>query len=87
MTRSGWAGVELKAAVEDWQMKRNVPEPRLTTGFLEGTHPVVDVYELKVSRHLINMSLQKNCAWSMDFAQYVSHVSTFLVMNVAFIAA
>ena len=43
------AGVELKAAVEEWQRKRNVPEPRLTTGFLEGTHPVVDVYELKVS--------------------------------------
>ncbi len=44
-----WTGMELKDAVEEWQMKRNVPEPRLTTGFLEGTHPVVDCYELKVS--------------------------------------
>ena len=48
MDRVAAAGIELKDAVEEWQMKRHVPEPRLTTGFLEGTHPVVDIYELKV---------------------------------------
>ena len=42
-------GEELRAAVEDWQTKREVPEPRLTTGFLDGIVPIVDSYELKVS--------------------------------------
>ena len=41
-------GEELRAAVEEWQDKRNVPEPRLTTGFLDGIQPIVDSYELKV---------------------------------------
>ncbi|PSC74445.1 MAP kinase phosphatase with leucine-rich repeats 3 [Micractinium conductrix] len=44
-------GEELRAAVEEWQAKQG-PAPagaqRLTTAFLDGTHPVVDVYELKV---------------------------------------
>ena len=47
------AGEELRAAVEEWQAKRSaVPGgvPRLTTGFLDGTHPVVDAYELKAGR-------------------------------------
>jgi hypothetical protein len=37
--------------VEEWQHKRGTPEggQRLTTAFLDGTHPVVDVYELKAS--------------------------------------
>jgi atypical dual specificity phosphatase len=36
--------------VEEWQAKRGTPAggQRLTTAFLDGTHPVVDVYELKV---------------------------------------
>lgn len=34
--------------MEEWQDKRNVPEPRLTTGFLDGIQPIVDSYELKV---------------------------------------
>ena len=41
-------GEELRAAVEEWQTKRAVPEPRLTTGFLDGIVPIVDSYELKV---------------------------------------
>lgn len=42
-------GEELRAAVEEWQVKRSGPGARqLTTAFLDGTHPVVDVYELKV---------------------------------------
>ena len=44
-------GEELRTAVEEWQDKRSVPQPRLTTGFLDGTHPIVDSYELKVRRH------------------------------------
>ena len=45
-------GEELRAAVEEWQTKRAVPEPRLTTGFLDGIQPIVDSYELKVySKH------------------------------------
>ena len=47
------AGEELRAAVEEWQAKRSpVPGgvPRLTTGFLDGTHPIVDAYELKARR-------------------------------------
>ena len=47
---------ELRAAVEEWQQRADSesavpcapPRPRLTTGFLDGTHPIVDVYELKV---------------------------------------
>lgn len=37
--------------MEEWQHKRGTPEggQRLTTAFLDGTHPVVDVYELKAS--------------------------------------
>ncbi len=42
-------GEELRAAVEEWQTKRAVPEPRLTTGFLDGIQPIVDSYELKVN--------------------------------------
>lgn len=34
--------------MEEWQTKRAVPEPRLTTGFLDGIVPIVDSYELKV---------------------------------------
>ena len=44
-------GEELRTAVEEWQDKRSVPQPRLTTGFLDGTHPIVDSYELKVHSH------------------------------------
>ena len=37
--------------MEEWQAKRSHASgaPRLTTGFLDGTHPIVDAYELKVS--------------------------------------
>ncbi|GMH39416.1 hypothetical protein BSKO_07314 [Bryopsis sp. KO-2023] len=38
---------ELKKAVLEWQERRGV-ERCLTTGFLDGTHPIVDAYELKV---------------------------------------
>lgn len=43
-------GEELRTAVEEWQIKHSQPNPsaKLTTGFLDGTHPVVDAYELKV---------------------------------------
>ena len=36
--------------MEEWQAKRSLASsaPRLTTGFLDGTHPIVDAYELKV---------------------------------------
>ena len=47
--RSREKGEELRAAVEEWQDKRNVPQPRLTTGFLDGVQPIVDSYELKVN--------------------------------------
>ena len=50
------AGEELRAALEQWQDRRASESggtreqalPRLTTGFLDGTHPIVDCYELKV---------------------------------------
>lgn len=42
------AGRELRGAVDEWQRKRSSPGPLLTTGFLDGVRPVVDVYELKV---------------------------------------
>ncbi len=47
----GASGEELRAAVEEWQTKRasSTGAPRLTTGFLDGTHPIVDAYELKAS--------------------------------------
>jgi len=56
-------GHALAAAVEEWQAKKNgvrgsdgceavsprlEGHPKLTTGFLDGTHVVVDIYELKV---------------------------------------
>ena len=41
-------GEELRGAVEEWQQKRAASGPRLTTGFLDGASPIVDVYELKV---------------------------------------
>ena len=40
-------GYDLKDAVDAWQAKHGV-ERVLTTGFLDGTHPIVDTYELKV---------------------------------------
>ena len=41
-------GEQLRDAVEEWQIKRQQgTAPRLTTGFLDGTHPIVDAYELK----------------------------------------
>lgn len=40
-------GEELKAAVGEWQSRHQL-ERVLTTGFLDGTHPIVDTYELKV---------------------------------------
>ena len=48
--RKQCAAEELRGAVEDWQAKHSGPEMplRLTTGFLDGTSPVVDIYELKV---------------------------------------
>ena len=52
---------ELRAAVEEWQLRNGTagpqtlnpaagqaPRPLLTTGFLDGAVPIVDVYELKV---------------------------------------
>lgn len=46
------AGEELRAAVEEWQVKRGTAAAagaqRLTTAFLDGIYPIVDVYELKV---------------------------------------
>ncbi|KAL4432560.1 hypothetical protein ABPG77_000497 [Micractinium sp. CCAP 211/92] len=44
-------GEELRAAVEEWQVKRGTAAAgaqRLTTAFLDGIYPIVDVYELKV---------------------------------------
>ena len=44
-------GVELRSALEEWQDRRfsSADSPsRLTTGFLDGNNPVVDIYELKV---------------------------------------
>ncbi|GAX74335.1 hypothetical protein CEUSTIGMA_g1784.t1 [Chlamydomonas eustigma] len=40
-------GLALKEAVDEWQARNGV-EKVLTTGFLDGTHPIVDSYELKV---------------------------------------
>ena len=48
----GSAGEELRAALEEWQDRRlttaDAPS-RLSTGFLDGNNPIVDIYELKVS--------------------------------------
>lgn len=47
--------------MEEWQAKRG-PAPagaqRLTTAFLDGTHPVVDVYELKVGQAVVTGSFK-----------------------------
>ena len=53
------AAEELRGAVEDWQAKHSGPETplRLTTGFLDGTSPVVDIYELKVNAHLHGLQI------------------------------
>ncbi len=40
----------LQHAVDEWQ-SRHALERVLTTGFLDGTHPIVDTYELKVKKH------------------------------------
>jgi hypothetical protein len=47
---TAYTGEELRAAVEEWQAKHSRPDMplQLTTGFLDGTSPVVDIYELKV---------------------------------------
>jgi hypothetical protein len=46
---------ELRGAVEGWQARADgsegagpPPRPRLLACFLDGAHPIVDVYELKV---------------------------------------
>lgn len=46
---------ELRGAVEEWQARADSseaasapPRPRLLACFLDGAHPIVDVYELKV---------------------------------------
>ena len=46
---------ELRGAVEEWQARADCgegasapPRPRLLACFLDGAHPIVDVYELKV---------------------------------------
>lgn len=63
---------ELRTALEEWQVRADAdsssaahPRPRLTTGFLDGTHPVVDVYELKVrydtTRPCLRCNLQAVC--------------------------
>lgn len=46
----GPTGEEMRAAVDEWQAKHSRPDMplQLTTGFLDGTSPVVDIYELKV---------------------------------------
>lgn len=41
-------GVQLRQAVEEWTARNGVAHGVLTTGFLDGTHPLVDIYELKV---------------------------------------
>ena len=48
----GCAGEELRVALEEWQDRRfccDDSPSRLTTGFLDGNNPIVDIYELKVS--------------------------------------
>ena len=51
MCESVVPGVELRTALDEWQDRRfsgeNSPS-RLTTGFLDGNNPIVDIYELKV---------------------------------------
>ena len=45
-------GEELRAALEEWQDRRLTSEDapsRLSTGFLDGNNPIVDIYELKVN--------------------------------------
>lgn len=63
-------GVELRHALEEWQDRRlsgeNSPS-RLSTGFLDGTHPVVDIYELKVGRPISAFCRDTN-AQSESFA-------------------
>ncbi|KAL3152607.1 hypothetical protein ABBQ32_001625 [Trebouxia sp. C0010 RCD-2024] len=69
-------GEELRAAVEEWQTKREVPEPRLTTGFLDGIVPIVDSYELKVRlEHMLQRlrSLQDAAATSRP-SQLLPHL-------------
>jgi len=40
-------GKELKAAIGDWQ-KRHNEKDHISTGFLDGASPIVDIYELKL---------------------------------------
>ena len=40
-------GAQLSAAIAGWQARQSL-ERVLSTGFLDGTHPIVDAYELVV---------------------------------------
>lgn len=58
--------------MEEWQAKRSYAggAPRLTTGFLDGTHPIVDAYELKVGLELALRPMHSQCCpyWSTMIA-------------------
>jgi hypothetical protein len=47
LTRHRANAAALRAAADEWQQRRGF-ERVLTMGFLSGTQPIVDLYELKV---------------------------------------
>ena len=56
--------------MEEWQTKRSgtpgTPQlscvSAITTGFLDGTHPIVDAYELKVGPKFRGIACMPDCA-------------------------
>ena len=61
--------------MEEWQAKRSAASsaPRLTTGFLDGTHPIVDAYELKVQRqHCVLLITAERRTFQQSFPTLVT---------------
>lgn len=73
-------GVEMRSAMEEWQDRRfseqdNAPS-RLTTGFLDGNNPIVDIYELKVRlEHMLQrMRVLQSAAATAAPSQLLPHL-------------
>ncbi|KAK9806465.1 hypothetical protein WJX73_010630 [Symbiochloris irregularis] len=73
-------GEELRVALEEWQDRRfSLTEDspsRLTTGFLDGNNPIVDIYELKVRlEHMLQrMRVLQSAAATAAPTQLLPHL-------------
>ena len=70
--------------MEDWQTKREVPEPRLTTGFLDGIVPIVDSYELKVSLFSLSSPFSFCLLPFQEFDALYAHIPDMEILPSAF---